>query len=164
MMKKALFAGVFDPPTTGHLDLIARAAGMFETLYVGVAENRGKGQTLFSAEKRKHFLEIAVKQHKNVVVELVPGLLVEFANAKGIDILVRGLRPGADFSEEYARAFSNRQLSGIETLFLGASPLYCHIQSTVVREILQAGGSVEGFVPDVLLLKNGKLMKASKLR
>ena len=117
-MKKAIYAGSFDPVTLGHMDIIERAANLFDCLVVAVLENPNK-KSLFTVEERKHHLELATKHIENVEVASFQGLLVDFAKEIGANIAVRGLRNTLDFSAEYPMFLINRKLyDKIETVYL----------------------------------------------
>lgn len=146
----AVFPGSFDPPTLGHLDLIRRASGLFDSVIVTVLRNAAK-KTLFPLDDRLAMLRSAVADVPNVEVEAFEGLLVDFAARRGAVAIVRGLRGGADFDYERQMAGTNQHLNArIETLFLVPTPVYSHISSTLVREIAAVGGSVAGLVPPIV--------------
>lgn len=146
-MKKALFSGTFYPPTLGHLDIIQRSVMLCDKLYVGIAENPNKKECLLSLEERKEMLRQITSQFPQVEVVHFSTLLVHYAQAQGIGLLIRSLRGVGDLEREYAMAVANKQMAGIETVFLLANPSYEHISSTLVREIASFGGSLKGFVP-----------------
>lgn len=146
-MSTAVFAGTFDPATNGHLDVIQRAAAVFDRVIVAVGSSPEK-QTLFSAAERVEMLREACAGLENVEVETFEGLLVEFVESRGGSVIVKGLRCMSDFDREYQMAFHNRGMKPeIETVFLMAAPPYIHLRSSVIREIARLGGSVAGFVP-----------------
>ena len=149
-MKRALFAGVFDPPTLGHMEIIQRAAQLFDRLYVGVADNSAKRPSAFDAAERKALLASSTAGIGHVEIITFSGLAVDCAKAVRADVLVRGLRSAADFDYEYQMATANRQMEGIETLFLSASPQYVHFSSTLIREIAANGRRLHGFVPEAI--------------
>lgn len=154
-MKRALFAGSFDPPTFGHLDIIRRAAKVCDELIIGIAINVAKAE-IFSQSEREKMLREQTRDLKNVKIESFSGLTVEFAKRKKIDYLIRGVRPGIDANEDFQLALANQKLSGIETLFLLGDPRFSHISSTLVKEIASFKGSLKEFVsPSVekLLIK-----------
>lgn len=146
-MKIAVYPGSFDPITNGHLDIVRRAAQMFDRVIVGVAINEEKNP-LFSVEERVQLVTAAVKGLKNVVVDEFEGLLVEYARRKRASVLVRGLRAVSDFEFEFQLALMNRKLdSGIETIFLMTKDEYTFISSRQVKEICHLGANVSDFVP-----------------
>lgn len=149
-MKKALFTGSFNPPTLGHLDIIHRASKLCEKLYVGVAENTAKAHGLLSIQERMEMLQTLTQDSSTIEVVSVSTLVVHYATEKGIQVLIRSLRNGSDLNREYAMAVANKQMSGIETVFLLADPQYEHISSRLVREIASLGGSLKGFVPTTI--------------
>jgi len=146
-MKKVLFAGSFDPPTWGHLDVIQRAALLCDKLIVGVAVNTGKEGGLLPPADRIELLQEISKEIPHVTVIPIPGLIADFVKEEKVDLLLRALRNEADFEREEAMALANRQLADIETLFLLSDPRFAHISSTLVREIAHFGGALDPFVP-----------------
>ncbi|MGQ0612251.1 MAG: pantetheine-phosphate adenylyltransferase [Planctomycetaceae bacterium] len=146
-MAVALFAGSFDPPTSGHVELARRARAFCERLVVGVGERAGK-EPFFPVEERVALLKECLKGIDGVRVASFQGLAVEFARREGATLLVRGVRGVADFEFERTMALTNRQLApGIETLLLLPSPEVAAISSSLVKEIARAGGPLERFVP-----------------
>jgi pantetheine-phosphate adenylyltransferase len=150
-VRVAVCPGSFDPVTSGHVDVITRAAGLFDHVVVAVGKNTKKGPRL-SAEERARLVEKVTKPLANVSVEVMEGLLVEFARDQGAEAVVKGLRAGADFESEFQQAQLNKTLSpGIETVFIMAAPEHGFLSSSAVREIASFGGSVRGLVPDEIL-------------
>ena len=151
-MKTVVYPGSFDPVTVGHMDLIRRAAGLFDHLVVGVLVNSEKKTPLFSLEERVIMLKDACKGIPNVSVESFEGLLVDFVRAKGSDTIIRGLRALMDFEMELQLAQVNRIASdGIETLFLPTDPRYSDVSSSVVREFAKYRKALPEFVPENVL-------------
>lgn len=148
-MKTALFAGSFDPPTKGHINIIERASGLFKLLYVGIAKNSSKQKTLLTIEERMAVLKKLFQKYDHIKIVVIEGLTVDFAKNHHVDVLIRSLRSSDDFSYESSVAYANRQLSGIETLFLPSDPSYSAINGSIVREITWAGGDVTSFLPQV---------------
>jgi len=147
-MKIALYPGSFDPVTFGHLDVIGRAAKMFERLLVGVAPNDGKSP-LFELEDRIAMLEEATREVENVEVTRVEGLLVDFAREHDVFTVVRGLRAISDFEFEFQMALMNRRLEPrLETVFLTPSEDCTFLSSRLVKEVARLGGDVTPFVPN----------------
>jgi pantetheine-phosphate adenylyltransferase len=145
--------GSFDPITLGHLDVVRRAATMFDDVVVGVAKNPGKSG-LLDLETRAELVSMAVyaaAQSEPVLarvrVAVVPGLLVDFCREIGAVAVVKGLRGGADFDAEQPMALMNRHLSGVETIFLPGDQRYAHVASSLVKDIARHGGPVEDLVP-----------------
>jgi pantetheine-phosphate adenylyltransferase len=146
-MKSGVFAGTFDPVTNGHLDLIHRALGVVDRLVVAVAPRPEKG-VLFTLEERVQMIRDAIGAEPRVVVEPFHGLLVDHAKARGIAIIIRGVRFVSDFEYEFQMALMNRRLDpGIDTIFLMPSETYTYVNSTLVKEIARHGGAVDPFVP-----------------
>jgi len=143
----AVYPGSFDPMTNGHLDIVRRAAQMFDRVIVAVAVNEAKAP-LFSVDERVRLATEAVKGIRNVSVDEFEGLLVEYARRKRASVVVRGLRAVSDFEFEFQLALMNRKLdSRIETIFLMTKDEYTFISSRLVKEIGELGGRVSGFVP-----------------
>jgi pantetheine-phosphate adenylyltransferase len=143
----AVYPGTFDPITNGHVDLVDRAAPLFERLIVGVAESPGKGPALPLA-MRVELARDALAAHGNVEVLGFNGLLAYFVRDLGAGVLLRGLRAVSDFEYEFQLASMNRHLiPDVETLFLTPAEQYGFISSSLVREISRLGGDVSGFVP-----------------
>jgi len=145
-MKNALFAGTFDPPTLGHLDIIQRAIKLCDKLYIAVASN-GKPDSLLPQEARILLLKKLTKDFKNIEVIPLNGLVVDVAQNLKVDCLIRGLRNSLDYTYEMQMAGTNHQMSGIETICLMTSPQYHHITSTLVRQIVLQRGKLKGLVP-----------------
>ena len=146
-MKRAVYAGSFDPPTLGHLDVIERGAGLFEEVIVCVGINPEKSAT-FSPEERRAMLAESIAA-TNVRVETHAGLIVDFLQREGCRVLLKGLRSGADFEYELPMALTNRSLSGEpETVFVVPAPAVSFVSSTLVKQIAAEGGDVRRFVPD----------------
>lgn len=151
-----LYPGTFDPITNGHLDIIARAAGLCERLVVGVARNAGKGP-LFPSDERVELVraEIApIAERTGTVIEVraFDTLLIDFAHEIGAHVIVRGLRAVSDFDYEFQMAGMNARLDqSVETIFLMASERQQFISSRFVKEIAQLGGDISSFVPKLTL-------------
>jgi len=143
----AILPGSFDPVTFGHLDLIQRAARLFDMVVVALLRNPAK-RPLFSTDERMAMLRQSVAGLDNVEVDAFGGLLAEYARSRHAVALIRGLRGGSDFDAERQMAAMNRHLEpAIDTLFLAPSPEFAHISSTLVREIAVLGGSIEHLAP-----------------
>ncbi|ODR31270.1 pantetheine-phosphate adenylyltransferase [Eisenbergiella tayi] len=148
-MKVAIYPGSFDPVTFGHLDVIRRAASMFDELTVSVLNNTQK-TPLFSVEERVKILEEATKELPNVKVDSFSGLLINYAREKDVHIAIRGLRAITDFEYELQIAQTNRKLSNgeLDTIFLTTSLEYAYLSSSSVKEIAEFHGDISQCVPD----------------
>lgn len=151
MSKIVLYPGTFDPITNGHLDLVERAARLFDKVVVAVAKSAGKSP-LFSVDERVSLVEQVTTHLGNVEVCGFSGLLVDLAKQKQAQVLLRGLRAVSDFEYEFQLANMNRRLApDLESLFLTPAEQFSFISSTLVREIAALGGDVSEFVPDKVL-------------
>jgi len=149
----AVFAGSFDPFTAGHLDIVTRAAGMFDSLIVLVAQNASK-KNMFNASLRKEMVEAAVSHLPNVTVSVFGGLTVDFMKSVGARYLVRGIRGAADLEAERAVAWNNKVLYGdVETVFLLSAPEHLVVSSSLVRELLKCGNEKSEAEQKALLSK-----------
>ncbi len=147
-MISAIYPGSFDPPTNGHLDVIERSARTFDRVTVAVARNSTK-TPLFQANERVAMLADVCAAWPNVDVTTFEGvLLVDFARARGAQVLVKGLRAVSDFEYEFQMALANRQLApDIETVFMMTSAAHLYLSSSLVKEIARLGGDISAFVP-----------------
>jgi pantetheine-phosphate adenylyltransferase len=141
----AVVPGSFDPVTLGHVDVIQRAAGLFDQVIVGVAANAAK-KTLFPVETRIELIRDCVSHLSGVRVEPVPGLLAEFCRDAGATAIVKGLRGGQDWGHEEPMAIVNKELTGVETVFLAAAPTWGHVSSSIVKDVARHGGDVSPYV------------------
>lgn len=157
---KALFAGSFDPVTLGHLDIIERASKLFDELTIGITVNLEKNSA-FSFDERVHMVEEATKHLPNVKVDKCEGLLADYVNFGGYDVVVRGLRNASDFEDEQTMANLHRHLyKKAETVFLISRPEYSFISSTMAKQVISLGGDGSMLVPEpVLKYMKGKLGK-----
>ncbi len=147
-MRRAIYPGTFDPVTKGHLDIIERAAKLFDEVIVAIAQNIEK-EPLFSLEERLDFLRASLSSAKSIRITQFDGLLVDFAQAEGAVAVIRGLRAISDFEFEFQLALMNRKLkSSVETIFLMPKEEYTYLSSRLVKEIARLGGDVAQFVPD----------------
>ena len=148
-MKAAIYPGSFDPVTYGHLDVIKRAADIFDELTVSVLNNTAK-TPLFSVDERVKILKEATKDLPNVKVDSFSGLLIDYAKSKDIHVAIRGLRAITDFEYELQIAQTNRKLSNeeLDTMFLTTSLEYAYLSSTTVKEVATFGGDISKFVPE----------------
>ena len=147
--RTAVYPGTFDPPTNGHIDIIERAAKLFDKLYVVVGENPQKAAT-FTAGERVVMLKESLKGHKGrIIVERFDGLLLNYVKTKKSNVIIRGLRAISDFEYEFSRALTNREIErDIETIFIMTKDDYAFLSSSIVKEIAMFQGLVKGFVPE----------------
>ena len=149
-MRSVVYPGTFDPITNGHVDLIHRAARLFDRVVVAVAADTGK-TPVFSTEERLALVRGSIVDRPNVEVVAFQGLLVNFARGLGVSVIMRGLRAVSDFEYEFQLAGMNRRMaSDIETLFLTPAEQYAYISSSLVREIARLQGDVSAFVSPVV--------------
>ncbi len=148
-MRAAIYPGSFDPVTYGHLDIIKRASSIFDELTVSVLNNNTK-TPLFSVEERVRILEEATKDLPNVTVDSFSGLLIDYADKKGVHVAIRGLRAITDFEYELQIAQTNRKFSdgNLDTVFLTTSLEYAYLSSSTVKEIASFNGDISKCVPD----------------
>jgi pantetheine-phosphate adenylyltransferase len=147
----AVCPGSYDPVTSGHVDVVRRAADLFDEVVVAVLANPGKAG-LFALEERVDLLRASLAELPGVRVDAVRGgLLVDYARSIGASALVKGLRSGTDFAYELPMALMNRHLTGLETVFLPGNPAFEHVSSSLVKEVASYGGDVRGLVPDPVL-------------
>jgi pantetheine-phosphate adenylyltransferase len=150
-MLKAAFPGSFDPPTLGHLDIIQRAAGIFDELLVVVAENRQK-KHLFSVDERADMIRRLTADYAKVSVAVCDILVVDFLRKQGIKLLIRGVRGMEDFSHEFELSMMNKALNpGIETLFMTTDPEYFVLRSSTIKELASFQGNISGMVPPLVV-------------
>jgi pantetheine-phosphate adenylyltransferase len=148
----ALCPGTFDPVTNGHLDVIERASQHFDLLVVGVLENRSK-DPLFSLDERLRMLRESVAGFGNVEVTSFAGLLADFANERGVSVIVKGLRAVSDFEYELQMAQMNHRLAGIDTFFISTNPVWSFLSSALIKEVARFGGDVSELVPPHVLAR-----------
>lgn len=156
---KALYTGSFDPLTNGHLNIIERAAKLYDELTIGIIVNPSK-KSMFSLEERKEMIGETLKHLDNVKVDCFSGLLADYVNENKFNVVVRGLRAAMDFEYEIQMAHMNARLfdEQVETVFLMTDPKYSFISSSMMKEVHTLGGSIEGLVPEVILNKmNGSI-------
>lgn len=143
----AVYPGTFDPVTYGHIDIIKRAAKIFDKVIVAVAHNDYK-DPLFSVEERVSMLKSSVKGLRNVIVDDFDGLVVAYVRRKGAHVMIRGLRMISDFEYEFQMALTNRKLSeDIETIFMMPNESYSYISSKLIKEAASLGADVKNFIP-----------------
>jgi pantetheine-phosphate adenylyltransferase len=151
-VRRAVCPGSFDPVTNGHLDIISRAAELYDEVSVAVLVNENK-HGLFSVEERLDMLASVASAYSNVRVESFAGLLVDFCRDNGIAVIVKGLRAISDFDYELQMAQMNRRLAGVETVFMPTAPEYSFLASSLVKEVAAHGGDVSGLVPEHVLAR-----------
>src|SRR5881227_3581364 len=146
-MRTVIYPGSFDPITNGHLDVIQRAARLFDKVIVAVAPSPGKGP-LFSLDERVDMVARAIGSYDHVETDKLDGLLVNYAKRRNAQAVIRGLRAVSDFEFEFQLALMNRKLDErIETIFMMPKDTYTFLSSRIVKEIAQLGGDVSAFVP-----------------
>ena len=145
----AICPGSFDPVTYGHLDVIGRAAALFDDVIVAVGRNSAKNY-LFTLEERLDLVRQTAGKWPNVTVEALDGLLADFARARGAQVLVKGIRFASDFDFELQMAHINAVVGSVETVMLPASSQWSTLSSTMIREVASYGGDVAAFVPEVV--------------
>ncbi len=146
-MRTVIYPGTFDPITNGHVDVIERAAGLFDRVIVAIAQNMQK-TPLFSVEERKEMIINAITHLSNVEVDSFAGLLVDYARRRGAQAIIRGLRAVSDFEYELQMALMNRRLArDVVTVFLMPNEKYTYLNSSIVKEVASCGGDVSPFVP-----------------
>jgi len=146
-MRTVIYPGSFDPLTNGHLDLIQRAVNLFDHVIVAVARNEGKSP-LFDLAERLDLVRVATKTMPKVTAEAFDGLLVDYAEKRGGQAVIRGLRAVSDFEFEFQLALMNRKLNErVETIFMMPKDTYTFLSSRIIKEIARLGGDVSAFVP-----------------
>ena len=148
-MRRAVCPGSFDPVTNGHVDVINRAAALYDELVVAVLVNPGKAG-FFPVEERMELLRESVAHLPNVRVDSFQGLLVDYCGANDIPVIVKGLRAVSDFEYELQMAQMNRELASVETLFVPTAPQVGHLSSSLVKQVATFGGDVSRLVPKVV--------------
>ncbi len=156
-MSRAVCPGSFDPVTRGHLDVITRAAQLFDEVIVAVGANVAKN-ALFAPDERVAMLTEACAGVTGVRVALFDGLLVNFCRDAGARTIVKGLRFAADFDYEQPMAQMNRTLSGVDTVFLPSAPEWAYVSSSLVREVAALGGDVADFLPETVAAETVRRM------
>ena len=149
-LRRAACPGSFDPVTNGHLDVIGRAAALYDEVVVAVLVNESKAG-LFTIDERLEMLAEVTAHYPNVSVRSFRGLLVDFCRAADIPVVIKGLRVASDFDYELQMAQMNSSLTGVETVFLPASPERGFVSSSLVKEVAGFGGDVSPFVPAFVL-------------
>jgi len=161
-MRTAIYPGSFDPLTNGHLDVVQRAAKLFDRVIVAVAKNEGK-HPLFTLNERLALVKNAVRHLPNVEADTFDGLLVEYVVEKKAQAILRGLRAVSDFEFEFQLALMNRKLNeNVETIFMMPKDTYTFLSSRIVKEIARLGGDVNPFVPAQVQAALQKKLKPSR--
>jgi pantetheine-phosphate adenylyltransferase len=148
-IRRAVCPGSFDPVTNGHLDIIDRAADLYDELVVAVFINRTK-TSLFTPDERREMLTEATAAKPNVRIDVFQGLVVDYCRTNQIPVIVKGLRAISDFDYELQMAQMNRGLAGVDTLFMPTNPEYSFLASSLVKEIANWGGDVSALVPPLV--------------
>lgn len=150
-MNIAIVPGSFDPVTNGHLDIIKRTSGLFDTVYVSILSNSSK-TPLFTIEERINLIKRVTKEISNVKVESFTGLLVDYAKEKDAKFIVKGLRAVSDYEYEVQMSLTNKQLAPeIETFFITTNSKYAYLSSSIVKEIAKYGGDITEMVPPEII-------------
>ena len=148
-MSQAVYPGSFDPVTRGHMDIISRAAKLFDHLTVVVAHNLSKPTGLFTVEERVQMLRRCTEKLPNVSVDVCDGLLADYLRKVGVNVVVKGLRAMSDFEQEFQQALINKKLNPeMETVFICSSVEYTYLSSSMVKQVASLGGDISSFVPE----------------
>lgn len=162
MKMKAIYPGNFDPITYGHIDLIKRAVKIFDEVIIAVSSGSQK-QTLFTPVERRAMIKRAIKDFKNVKVEIFDGLIINYAGKKKINIILRGLRMLSDFEYEFQMALTNRKLNpSVETIFMMPSESYSYLSSKLIKEAASLGADLKGLVPAFVAYALKNKLKAKR--
>jgi pantetheine-phosphate adenylyltransferase len=145
-MRRAVCPGSFDPVTLGHLDIVGRAAAIYDEVTVAVLVNKKKS-SLFTVEERMDLLRETTAEYGNVKVDSFHGLLVDYCRTRDIPVIVKGLRAISDFDYELQMAQMNHGLAGVETMFMTTNPLFSFLSSSLVKEVATYGGDVSALLP-----------------
>lgn len=160
-MSRAVYPGSFDPVTYGHLDIIERAAAVFEEVNVAVVVNPNKNP-LFTLSERVEMLQACTKHLPNVTISQFEGLLVKYVADQGANVIIKGLRAISDFEYEFQMALMNRkQNPKIETLFMMTSSKYSYLSSSMAKEVARLGGCVRDLVPPIVEERMLKALRAT---
>lgn len=163
-MRRAMFPGSFDPPTMGHINIIERAAALFDELYVVVADNISK-KCMFTAEERKAMIEESLPDVRNMRVMIYQGLTVDFAAEHDISVIIRGVRAMADFAYEFELAMTNKMLNPrVDVLFIPTDPKYFIICSSQIKEMARFGADFSPMVPEPVQRRMKEKMKDISLQ
>ncbi|MEV6908920.1 pantetheine-phosphate adenylyltransferase [Amycolatopsis sp. NPDC051071] len=154
-MRRAVCPGSYDPATNGHLDIIERAAKLFDEVVVAVGVNKSK-KGLFTTEERIDMLREITAKLPNVRIDSWQGLLVDYCRENDIVAVAKGLRSVSDFDYELQMAQMNRELTGLETLLMANNPAYGFVSSSLVKEVFALGGDIEHLVPPIVFKRLGE--------
>ncbi len=149
-MSAAVVPGSYDPVHNGHVDVIERVARHFETVIAAVVHNPNKTTSAFTLEERQDMLREVLGHLGNVEVDAYSGLTVDFARSRGAKVITKGLRAVSDFDSELQQAAMNHKLTGVDTLFVAASPSNFFLSSSLIKEVAKLGGDISGLVPPVV--------------
>ena len=153
MSTLAVYPGSFDPLTNGHLDIISRGARLFDRIIVAILVNAEKAP-LFSMEERVEIARSVFQHQRNVEVDTFNGLLVDYVERRGAQVIVRGLRAVSDFEFEFQMALMNQRLNDkIDTIFMMPAEQYTYISSRLIKEVFSLGGQVRGLVPEIVVTR-----------
>lgn len=158
-MKIALFPGSFDPFHNGHLEIVERASKLFDKVVVAAMRNPQKAGPLFSLDERQHLIEKSICHIENVEIVGLSTLVVTLASELGASVIIRGLRAVSDFENELQMAQMNRELSGIDTVFIPTSAEFSFLASRLLREVAAYGGDVSSMVPPAIAIALAKNVK-----
>lgn len=150
-MKRAVFPGSFDPVTIGHQDIIHRGLKVFDEIIIGIGENLDK-KYMFSSKERFDFVSKTFEAETKVYVKTYDGLTVDFCKKNNAEFIIRGLRNPADFEFEKSIALTNREMTGIETVFFLTSPENSFISSSIVRDLIKNKGDYKLFIPNEITI------------
>jgi len=145
-VRRAVCPGSFDPVTNGHLDVFARAAKLADEVVIVVAINNNKSGT-FTIDERMDMLREVVAPYPNIRVDSFMGLLVDYCKDHDVQAIIKGLRAVTDFDYELQMAQMNYRLTGIETLFVSTNPIYSYLSSSLIKEVANFGGDIDGLLP-----------------
>ena len=149
-MNSCIYPGSFDPVTNGHLDIIERAASIFDNVVVAVLNNPNK-KAFFSVEERIELLRKTTVDFPNIEIDCFSGLLIDFVKRKDINVIIKGLRAVSDFEYEFQMALMNKKLSPkVETMFMMTSSKYSYISSSIIKEVATLNGCINGLDPKVV--------------
>ncbi len=161
--RTAIYPGTFDPPTNGHIDIIARALRLFQNVIVAVSPNQRK-TPLFSLDERIAMIREATGHMPNLSVEAFEGLLVTYVRKKKATAIIRGIRAVSDFEYEFQMALMNRKLDlSVETIFLMPSQEYCYLSSSLIKEVAALGGNITDLVPKIVSEKLNHIQEVNRV-